>query len=151
MPKHRAYSGFTLIELSIVVLVVGILAAMALPSFLDQVRKARRADAMDALEKVQLEQAKFRANCPHYADGLANVASLATCAASNILWPYWDGGTETSAEQYYTIDLVSAATTTFSAKATATGKQASDTDCTPFLIDQDGPVVDDSNRKCWRR
>jgi type IV pilus assembly protein PilE len=51
-------SGFTLIELMIVVAIVGILAAIAYPSYQEQVRKGRRADAMAQL--VTLAQAYER-------------------------------------------------------------------------------------------
>jgi len=45
----QTQSGFTLIELMITVAIVGILAAIALPSYQESVRKSRRADAKAAL------------------------------------------------------------------------------------------------------
>lgn len=45
----RPQTGFTLIELMIAVVIAGILAAVAYPSFVSYVQKARRADAKAAL------------------------------------------------------------------------------------------------------
>ena len=47
--------GFTLIELMIAVIIIGILAAIVYPSYIDSVRKSRRADA----ESVLLELANY--------------------------------------------------------------------------------------------
>lgn len=47
--KRTKLNGFTLIELMIVVVVVGILAAVAYPSYREHIKKSRRADAQSAL------------------------------------------------------------------------------------------------------
>lgn len=60
--------GFTLIELMIVVIVVSILAAIAIPSYLEQSRKGRRADAVRAVGDLQLALERWRAENPSYAD-----------------------------------------------------------------------------------
>ena len=52
----------------IVVAVVGILAALALPSFFDSIRKGRRSEAVAALAQVQQAQERWRANNATYAD-----------------------------------------------------------------------------------
>lgn len=60
-------SGFTLIELMIVVAAIAILAAIALPSFNEQVRKSRRSTAVAHVASLQLELEKWRADHPSYA------------------------------------------------------------------------------------
>lgn len=68
MTTYRKH-GFTLIELMIVVAVVGILAAIAYPSYTDSVRKARRADAQSSLtEAAQKLEAYFAREASYSAD-----------------------------------------------------------------------------------
>lgn len=70
--RNRA-RGFTLIELMIAVVVVAILAAIALPSYLDSVRKSRRSEAASSLMQVQQAQERWRASNPTYSDDLGEL------------------------------------------------------------------------------
>lgn len=80
-PKPRP-SGFSLIELVIVVAIVGILATIAYPSYRDYVIKSRRSDAMAMLTQAQLAQEKYRANNTTYGT-LANIGVPATTTDSH--------------------------------------------------------------------
>lgn len=77
-------SGFTLIELMIVVAAIAILAAIALPSFNEQVRKSRRSTAVADVASRQLELEKWRADHPSYA-GSALPASDSSSNANYVI------------------------------------------------------------------
>ena len=51
--------GFTLIEIMIVVAILGLLAAVAIPSYREYVVRSNRADAKDKLSEIAYEQERF--------------------------------------------------------------------------------------------
>jgi type IV pilus assembly protein PilE len=51
--------GFTLIELMVVVAIIGILASLAYPSYVDSVRKSNRADAKSTMLQVASQEERY--------------------------------------------------------------------------------------------
>lgn len=70
--RRRRIRGFTIIELMIALVIVGVLLSLAFPSLMGSIRKSRRAEAFTKLNAVQLAQERFRANSPTYAGNLTN-------------------------------------------------------------------------------
>ena len=70
--------GFSLIELMVVVVIVGVLASIAYPSYRDQVRKTRRADAKSALLDAAAKMERYYTQFGRYSGTLANSGIIAT-------------------------------------------------------------------------
>jgi type IV pilus assembly protein PilE len=64
-------AGFTLIELMVTVAIIGVLAAIAYPSYLGQVRKGKRSEGKTVLLKAAAQQERFFSNNGVYAADLA--------------------------------------------------------------------------------
>jgi type IV pilus assembly protein PilA len=71
--KKKNNEGFTLIELLVVIIIVGVLAAIALPSFLNQVNKARGSEGKSNLGTINRAQQAFRLENNVMATALGNL------------------------------------------------------------------------------
>ena len=64
---HRDSKGFTLIELMIVVVIIGILAALAIPRFMRATTKAKQSEAKQILKQIYTMQRAYRQMYDTYA------------------------------------------------------------------------------------
>ena len=67
MLRHRVRSGFTVIELMIGVVIVGVLAALAIPSFTGYVYRGRVSEAISFLNEIKTRQEAYRSRHGRYA------------------------------------------------------------------------------------
>jgi type IV pilus assembly protein PilE len=136
--------GVTLIELMVVVTVVAILAAIAVPSYRRYVLRAQRNEATRALLRVQTAQEKYFLQNNRYSADLGGAP------------PGGLGLAVTTESGTYRLEFSASATTTYRAVATAIAGQRDDADCAIFAIDQGG-VREAQDRsgantreQCWR-
>ena len=113
--------GFSLIELMIAVVIVGILAAIAIPMYSDYVTRSRRADGQATLMQVAQELERCYTQFSKYNDN--------SCSVVN-------GGmvSETSDQGFYVVAANKLDESAFTLTATPQNEQADDTDCTTLKL-----------------
>jgi len=139
---HKLHAGFTLIELMIVVAIIAILAAVAVPTYTDQVRKSRRSAAQIALVEMANRQELF------FADNFAYTNDMTAL-------PY---STTSAAGGFYTLSVsnlnVAPPGFTLTAQANPAKDQVNDTNCKTFTLTDTGVKAstnssDGVSTGCW--
>ena len=139
-----AARGFTLVELMIAIAVVGILATVAYPSYVNQVRQSRRTDAKVALLDLAARQERFFSVNNVYATRPGQLGYAAAAFPVDVL---------SGSSAYYKLGtLVGAGAVSFTASAVPVGPQAADA-CGSYAINHLGVQANTSNSlpaaRCW--
>jgi type IV pilus assembly protein PilE len=134
--RRASSRGFTLIELMIAVVVAAVVVGLAAPSFMDQLRKSRRADAVAAAAAVQHAQERWRAGNIAYSGSLSGLGVPAT-----------------SSSGHYGLVLSGASATGYTLALTANSgtSQAKDTGCTSLSVVVANGAATRTPTSCWSR
>lgn len=141
----KRQQGLTLIELMIVVAIVALIAAFAYPSYLEQIRKTRRADCSGALVSLASAMERYQTMNNTYLGAAAGGANTGAPAVFQTTCPV-DGGTAT-----YNLTIAAATASTFRIEAAPTGPQAGDK-CGTFTLTSTGvkDIKDAAAGKTWQ-
>jgi type IV pilus assembly protein PilE len=148
----RHVGGFTLIELMITIVVLAIIVGIAMPAYTQQMQKARRTDARNALLDLAAREERWLSIQGNYSGNTADVGYGGN-------WP------QVITNGYYSVNVlvpdpdpanpangVIPARPSFIITATAVGVQANDAACATFSVNQIGQQVATpaaNTATCW--
>ena len=129
----KYFSGFTLIELMIVVAVIAILAAIAYPSYQDSVRRAKRIDAQSTMMDIASKLQKYKIARFSYEKADGSFVTLPDISVS--------GQIPSSGTALYTVALSAQSMGTWTLTATPTNAQTGDGHL----------VLNHRGQRCWTK
>lgn len=130
----KRVSGFSLIELMVAVVIMGIISAIAYPSYVDYIAESTRSDGLAAAMRVANLQEQFYLDNRQYTSDM----TLLNLGADPFVTEQGD----------YKVDTTVAADGSMTVVATALGKQASrDSQCKTMKVTSEGVK---SPTECWK-
>lgn len=148
--KQTTNSGFTLIELMVVVAVLGIIVAIGYPAYTDQVRKSRRAEGMGELLELADKMERHYSDQSTYDQTFGGLDMTAAALLGSSI--------TTTTNGYYNLAVVGTTSNvafTLSAAPTTKGGQNKDK-CGTFVVNSQGTksltgaASGYTNEDCWR-
>lgn len=141
--RNRRSSGFTLMEVVVVVVIVGILMSIALPAYQGSMLKGRRADAKAGLMDAANRQERLMLDRRTYTDDMEDLG--------------FEEDPMITEEGHYSVAAAACAdgdiTTCYVLTATpvAGGVQEADTKCTSLILDSTGEktATGTAEAECW--
>ena len=131
-------SGFTLIELMIVVAIIGLLAAIALPAYDKHVLRGKRAEGRAALMDAAAILERFYSDNNRYSTDGTLPGTVTTSSETGKYTIRWLGGANIAAPyQTYTLEAVP--------------QNFNDPDCGNLTLQQNGTKGSAGNADCWNR
>ena len=142
--SRKSVAGITLLELMIVMVIVGILAGIGYPAYVDYSNRARRSDGKTLLLDAAARMERYYYDNNQYSTTLTEIG--------------YGAGTVTSAEGNYVLSAAAGSTgsinTSFALTATINPAQTFDDDCGNLTLDSrgtEGVTGSESVNDCWGR
>ena len=135
---YRRMQGITLLELMIVVVIVGILAAIAYPNYRDFTARAKRNEAKAALLKIATNQERFYLNNNTYTTDMTNLG-------------FSGAGAVITDSTTYSVSVTAADASNFTAVATYQRTDNEASKCLTFQIDGRSVRTSAPYTDCWTR
>jgi len=142
VPHQRLIRGFTLIELMVVIAIIGVLAAIAYPSYQEHVRSAKRADAQTALMELAQFMERYYTSNGRYVDAAGDGPDLPFTEAPR------DG-----ASKSYDLSLAGATASSYTLQAVPKASMTND-ECGTLTLANTGAKGQDAEAtasKCWKK
>lgn len=127
--KFKKNFGFTLIEVMVVVVILGILASIAVPSYLDYVRRGKLQEAFNALADYGVKLEQYYQDNKNYGDTTGTVCATASSAST------WNSFSPSGVADFTFKCVTSDSGQSFVVTATGSGNLTTGYD---YTIDQNG-------------